>query len=207
MYQTIFLGVYMLLKSLSFLLSLSLFSSIHAASLEIQAPYMVRVEREMQARAFYTDDNGTKVDVTEQARFSSSESYPQYGQGRFLVRLPTFGYGTTHSFTVYANFTAEDGTSVSAQARVQADLTPDYINISGPNYVASRSSAMFRATGYYNGRSTDLTNRGSWFANYGNMSGNGFYWAPQVIPGRGTVYDNIRFNFAGRSSSFSVYVQ
>ena len=197
----------MLLKLLSFVLSFSLFGSLFAASLEIEAPYMVRVEREMQARAFYTDNNGTKVDVTEQARFSSSEGYPQYGQGRFLVRLPTFGYGTTHSFTIYANFTAEDGSSVSAQARVQADLTPDYINIFGPSYVASRSSALFRATGYYNGRSADLTNRGSWFAYYGNMSGNGFYWAPQVIPGRGILYDSIRFNFAGRSSSYSVYVQ
>lgn len=197
----------MILKLLSLFLSLSLFSSLFAASLQIVAPSVVRVETEMQARAFYTDNTGTRTDVTDQARFSTSESYPQYGQGRFLVRLPSFGYGTTHSFTVYSTFTTPDGTSLSAQSRVQADLTPDYINIMGPSYVASRSSAMFRAVGFYSGRSIDLTNRGSWFANYGNMSGNGFYYAPQVIPGRGVLYDNIRFNFAGRFGTYTVYVQ
>lgn len=194
-------------KLLGIFLTFSLFSSLYAASLTVETPYMVRVEREMQARAFYTDDNGVRTDVTNEARFSTSESYPQYGSGRFQVRLPTFGYGSTHTFTVYATFTDENGESFSDQKRVQADLTPDYINISGPSYVASRSSAMFRATGYYNGRMADLTNRGSWFANYGSMSGNGFYRAPQVIPGRGMLYDNIRFNFSGRFTSYSVYVQ
>lgn len=197
----------MSLKSLLFIISLVTSNFVYAASLQIETPFNVRVEREMQAKAFFTDDNGTRLEVTSEADFSTSESYPQYSSGRFHVRLPNFGYGTTHFFTVYANFTAEDGTKYSAQNRVQADLTPDYINISGPGHVASRSSAMFRATGYYNGRMADLTNRGSWFAMYGNMSGTGFYWAPQVTPGRGMVYDNIRFNFAGRSTSYSVYVQ
>ncbi len=207
MYQTIFLGALIMLKLLSFLVAICLLPNVYAASLTVETPYMVRVEREMQARAFFTNDEGVRTDVTEDVRFSTSESYPQYGNGRFLVRLPTFGYGSTYSFTVYANYTDDSGASFSSQSRVQADLTPDYINISGPNYVASRSSAMFRATGYYNGRMADLTNRGSWFANYGRMSASGFYNAPQVIPGRGVLYDSIRFNFAGRYTSFSVYVQ
>lgn len=197
----------MFLKSLAFMVSLVISSAVFAAQLEISTPYSVRVEREMQAQAYFVDDSGARTEVTSEATFSTSESYPQYSNGRFHVRLPSFGYGTTHSFTVYANFTDEAGTTYSAQKRVQADLTPDYINIQGPSYVASRSSAMFRAVGYYNGRSADLTNRGSWFAMYGNMSGNGYYWAPQVVPGRGTIYDNIRFNFAARSTSHSVYVQ
>ena len=197
----------MFLKSLAIMVALLINSAIFAAQFDITSPYSVRVEREMQAQAFFTDDSGARIEVTSEATFSTSESYPQYSNGRFLVRLPNFGYGTTHSFTVYANYTDEAGVTYSAQKRVQADLTPDYINIQGPSYVASRSSAMFRAVGYYNGRSADLTNRGSWFAMHGRMSGNGYYWAPQVIPGRGMIYDNIRFNFAARSTSYSVYVQ
>lgn len=197
----------MLLKLLSVFCVLFTSLSLSAASLEIQAPWNVRVEREMQLQAFYTDDSGQRTDVTAQADFDTSEGYPEYGPGRFHVRMPNFGFGTTHSFTVYVRYTNADGQTLSSQARVTADLTPDYINISGPSYVASRSSAMFRATGYYNGRMVDLTNRGQWYAMYGRMSGNGFYWAPAVIPGRGVVYDNLRFNFAARSTSYSVYVQ
>lgn len=197
----------MFLKLLCSLLVLAGSNLAFAANLEIETPWNVRVEREMQARAYFTNDQGQRLDVTAQADFDTSENYPEYAPGRFFVRLPTFGYGTTHSFTVSVRYTTEDGQTFSAQTRVSADLTPDYIVINGPSYVSSRSSAMFRATGYYSGRSADLTNRGSWYANYGNMSGSGFYWAPAVIPGRGVVYDYIRFNFALRTANFTVYVQ
>ena len=196
----------MLLKSLISVLLLS-FSLAQAASLQLETPWNVQVEREMQVRAYFVNDEGQRLEVTNTADFDTSEGYPEYGQGRFHVRFPSFGYGSTHSFTVYARYTTEAGQTYSAQARVSADLSPDYISISGPSYVMSRSSAMYRATGHYAGRMIDLTNRGSWFAMYGNMSGNGYYWAPAVIPGRGTVFDSLRFNFAARSANYTVYVQ
>ena len=161
----------------------------------------------MQVRAYFTDDAGARMEVTGDVEFRTSENDPVYSNGRILIRLPSFGYGSTHMVTVYARYTDESGQTYSDQKSVTADLTPDYINISGPSYVASRSSAMFRATGYYNGRMADLTSRGTWFANYGRMSGSGYYWAPQVAPGRGMLYDRIRFNFSARSSTYTVYVQ
>lgn len=196
----------MLLKSLISLV-LILSSSVYAATLQLETPWNVRVEREMQVRAYFTDDAGNRSEVTGDVELRTSENDPVYSNGRILIRFPSLGFGSTHMVTVYARYTDESGQTYSDQKSVTADLTPDYINISGPSYVASRSSAMFRATGYYNGRMADLTDRGSWYAMYGRKSGSGFYWAPQVIPGRGMVYDNIRFNFAARSTSYSVYVQ
>lgn len=195
----------MLLKSaISLILIFS--AQVYASSLRIEAPWSVRVEQQMQARAIFTNDAGERFDVTNEAQFESSDGYLQSAPGSFYVRLPSFGFGQTHTFTISARYTSEDGQYHSNSVRIQADLTPDYISITGPSYVRSRMSAMYRATGHYSGRTADLTNRGSWFANYGRMSGNGFYYAPQAVPGR-VLFDNLRFNFGGRMTSYTVYVQ
>ncbi len=195
----------MLLKALiSVVLLVS--SSVFAASLRLEAPWSVRVEHEVQVRAIYTNDEGQSFDITSETQFDSSEGYRSASPGRFHVSFPTLGYGNLHSFMVYARYTNEEGEYFSAQTRIQADLTPDYVSISGPSYVRSRMSAVYRARGHYAGRSVDLTHRGHWFANYGRIAGNGMYFAPQSFPGR-VLFDNLRFNFGGRMANYTVYVQ
>lgn len=181
-------------------------SNVFAASLRLEAPWSVRVEHQVQVRAIFTNDEGQSFDITSETQFDTSDGYRSSAPGLFHVHFPTLGFGQMHSFTVYARYTNEAGEYFSAQTRIQADLTPDYISITGPSYVPSRMTAMYRAQGHYAGRTADLTSRGNWFSNYGRMTMNGQYWAPQSYPGR-VLFDTLRFNFAGRSANYTVYVQ
>ncbi len=185
-------------------LLLASFSQLMAASVELTNIHGVRVYRQHQFGAVFTDDQGQRFDVTNEAHFRATGTSGGYA-GRFTFELPSFGSSTSGYETVSVSYTFNGQTYQSSRS-VRVDYTPDYIRISGSTYVRSGSSTYLRAQGQFGSRSVDLSRMGRWSALYGSVF-NGNYRAPRLRDGERSRYDRVTFSYGLRSDSISITVR
>lgn len=180
-------------------------SQVMAASIELTNTYGVKVYRTHQFRAVFIDDDGQRMDVTNEAVFRATGASNGGLSGRFVFDLPPFGSSTSGYETVSVSYTFE-GQTYNVATSVRIDYTPDSIRISGPFSVRSGSMASLRASGYFSGRSVDLTRQGRWSALYGSAF-NGNYRAPRLRDGERSRNDRVTFSFGLRSDSHSITIR
>jgi hypothetical protein len=181
------------------LLSLSAFGE----EIRIEHNYLIKAERFESFKAILYKDDGTKVDVTSDSRWSSSTGRTRQA-GEFYFSLPHFGSSDRFSARVDVTF-ASDGGILSAGKSVMVDASPDSIYLWGMSSARSGGFVSMRAEGLYSGRRINLSQKGHWSAIYGRVNSWGQYNAP-YLRNQSSVYDSITFRFGLRSARHGIIV-
>jgi hypothetical protein len=170
----------------------TLTASANAAYFQIENHLGVKSERWHQFRAVLYLNNGARIDVTRNAMwtsFGNDMRLPGEFYFKFDERSDRQIEKKYISATVFYN-----GYQFSAAGYVKVDQSPDYMEIIGPRNSRSRGTIQFQAIGIYPGKRIDLTEKGEWSAEYGDVNDQGRYLAPSVSRG-GSLEDIVGFQF------------
>ncbi|MBK26265.1 MAG: hypothetical protein CME70_19860 [Halobacteriovorax sp.] len=179
-------------------------SQLLAAEIRIENSFMVKAERYHQFRAYLYKDDGTRVDVTNDAIWRSMGNRSR-SPGEFLFPLPAFGSSDRFSARVEVTYNSDSGILTDSEM-IWVDGSPDSIHIWGMTSTRSGGFVSLRADGYYGGKRVDLTQKGHWSAIYGRVSSWGHYTAP-YLRNRNSVYDSVSFRFGMRTGRHSIMVR
>ncbi len=174
-----------------FLMS-ALAATANAAYFQIENHLGVKSERWHQFRAVLYLNNGVRLDVTRNAMWTSFGNDMRL-PGEFYFKFDERSNRQIEkqyiSATVFYN-----GYQFNAAGYVNVDQSPDYMEIIGPRNSRSRGTIQFQAIGIYPGKRIDLTEKGRWEAEHGDVNDQGRYLAPSVSRG-GSIQDLISFEF------------
>ena len=173
-----------------------------ADELVIHAPALIKAETYHRYQAFLLKDNGERVDVTKDARFSSLARINERAAGEILFRLPYSINQMWKQMTLKASYVTPEGETLGTQRTFAVSMMPDYLRITGPYRVGFGGFASFRVYGYYGAKSIDLTSKGQWWARYGRISSWRSYRAPRSSIG--LTRDEVVFRIASKQKRHSI---
>jgi hypothetical protein len=180
------------LSVVSLLLISSLFVSAHAAYFQIENHLGVKSERWHQFRAVLYLNNGSRIDVTRNSMWTSFGNEMRL-PGEFYFKFDERSNRRIERKYISASIFYR-GYQFNAAGYVNVDQSPDYMEIIGPRNSSSRGTIQFQAIGIYPGKRIDLTEKGEWAAEYGDVNDQGRYLAPSVSRG-GYLQDLVSFEF------------